>query len=117
MRREIISRHGNLLVRRLVLEPGEATPWHTDECRRFTVVVQGQHLRIETDPPGREIDVATQSGMAGWDEPDRRAHRAVNVGAGTYEEVVMFFLDEAGSEPQPEAAPSRAAGLPAEPGG
>jgi hypothetical protein len=40
-------------------------------------------------------------GQAGWDEPDARVHRGVNTGAGPYEEVVTFFRDAPGVEPQP----------------
>ena len=38
MQTEIITIRDDLVIRRLVLEPGEAMPWHTDSCHRFTVV-------------------------------------------------------------------------------
>ena len=101
MRVETITREERLVIRRLVLEPGEAMPWHTDACRRFTVVVRGDALRIEFRDDGREILVAVHAGMAGWDEPEARTHRAVNVGATPYEEVVTFHLDAPGADPQP----------------
>ena len=40
--------------------------------------------------------------MADWDEPESRVHRAVNVGLTPYEEVVTFFLEAPGADPQPE---------------
>ena len=40
-------------------------------------------------------------GLADWDEPESRVHRGVNAGATPYEEVVTFFLDRPGAEPQP----------------
>lgn len=47
MKTETITARSDLLIRRLVLEPGEAMPWHTDSCERFTVVVRGEALCIE----------------------------------------------------------------------
>jgi len=37
MQTQIITKRDDLLVRRLVLEPGEAMPWHRDTCHRFSV--------------------------------------------------------------------------------
>ncbi|HEY8519863.1 MAG TPA: hypothetical protein VIN61_07280 [Gammaproteobacteria bacterium] len=102
MRVELISRRDDLLIRRLVLEPGEATPWHVDRCRRFTVVVRGRELTIEFREAMEPIRVAVHAGLAEWDEPEPRAHRAVNTGDVPYEEVVTFYLDSPGAEPQPE---------------
>ena len=53
---EVITDRPDLLIRRTILEPGEATPWHVDACRRFTVVVRGRELAIEYRDSG---DVAT----------------------------------------------------------
>jgi hypothetical protein len=103
MLRETITARDDLIVRRLVLEPGEATHWHRDLCRRFTVVVRGEKLRIEHRDGGPDVFVATPPGAADWDEPTDRVHRGVNAGASTYEEVVIFFLGAPGLEPQPEA--------------
>lgn len=102
MRTELITQRDDLVIRRLVLEPGEAMPWHTDPCHRFSVVVRGEQLRIEFRDTGEQVTVAVHPGMAGWDEPDPRVHRAVNVGATPYEEVVTSFLGTAGIDPQPE---------------
>ena len=98
----IITKRDDLVIRRLVLEPGEATPWHTDSCHRFSVVVRGEELRIEFRATGQHINVAVHPGTADWDEPDARIHRGVNAGATPYEEVVTFYLDTPGSDPQPE---------------
>ena len=99
---EVITQRDDLLIRRLVLEPGEAMAWHTDSCRRFSVVVRGERLRIEFRESGEQIAVAVHPGMADWDEPEARVHRAVNVGTAPYEEVVTFFLSSPGADPQPE---------------
>ena len=34
---EVITQRDDLVIRRLVLAPGEGMPWHTDTCHRFTV--------------------------------------------------------------------------------
>jgi hypothetical protein len=102
MHAEIITKRDDLVIRRLVLEPGEAMPWHTDACNRFSVVVRGEHLRIEFRDTGEQVTVAVHPGMAGWDRPTARIHRAVNVGTTPYEEVVLFFPETSGIDPQPE---------------
>ena len=102
MRKEIITEREDLVIRRLVLEPGEAMPWHADACHRFSVVVRGERLRIEFRDTGEQITVAVHPGMADWDEPEARVHRGVNTGAVPYEEIVTFFLDTPGIDPQPE---------------
>ena len=108
MQTELITRRDDLLIRRLVLEPGEAMPWHTDACRRFTVIVRGERLRIEFRDSGEQVPVAVHPGMTDWDEPDPRVHRGINAGATPYEEIVTFFLPEPGADPQPEhPGPSR----------
>jgi hypothetical protein len=99
---EVITIRDDLMIRRLVLEPGETMPWHTDSCHRFSVVVRGQQLTIEFRDTGEEIAVPVYPGMVGWDEPTARVHRAVNTGSTTYEEVVTFFLSFPGTVPQPE---------------
>lgn len=32
MQTEVITRRDDLMIRRLILEPAEAMPWHTDAC-------------------------------------------------------------------------------------
>ena len=101
MRVETLTARDDLLIRRLVLEPGDAMPWHTDTCRRFSVVVRGEALTIEFRLSGERVAALVHPGLAGWDEPDARVHRAVNVGTAPYEEVVTFFRDPRGVDPQP----------------
>lgn len=103
MTSETIYQRDRTLVRRLVLEPGKATPWHVDPYHRITVVVRGEMLSIEYRD-GREPDrVEVFAGEADWDEPTDRVHRAVNVSRTTYEEVAIFFLDRPDALPQPIA--------------
>ncbi|MCP5055142.1 MAG: hypothetical protein GY937_00280 [bacterium] len=102
MRTEVITKRGDLIIRRLVLEPGESTVWHTDPCHRFSVIVRGEELCIEFRDTGDRISVSVHPGMVDWDEPEERVHRGVNVGTSPYEEVVTFLLDEPGIDPQPE---------------
>jgi quercetin dioxygenase-like cupin family protein len=98
---ETISQRGTTLIRRLVLEPGAATPWHVDPYVRVSVVVRGEALAIEyRDGPETER-LAVVPGEAGWDEPTDQVHRAVNVGRIPYEEVTVFFLDRPDASPQP----------------
>ena len=96
-----IARRGTVLVRRLTLAPGEATPWHRDPHHRVTVVLTGGTLEIEHRdgrPPER---VVLAPGTVDWDEPFEALHRARNVGSAAYEEVVVFLLDRADAQPQP----------------
>ena len=57
MHTEVITRRDDLMIRRLVLEPGEAMPWHTDACHRFSVIVRGQQLSIEFRETGERLTV------------------------------------------------------------
>lgn len=100
---ETLIQRGATLVRRLVLEPGEATPWHVDPYPRVSVIVRGKALAIEYRDGGAVARVEVDTGQADWDEPSSRVHRAVNVGAETYEEVTIFFLDCPDAIPQPVA--------------
>jgi hypothetical protein len=104
MQMEVITQRDDLVIRRLVLAPGEAMPWHTDTCRRFTVIVRGDQLSIEYRDSGEEIQIPVQPGATGWDEPDARIHRGINTGATPYEEVVTFYLESPKVDPQPEHA-------------
>jgi hypothetical protein len=103
MLQETLSRRGTTLVRRLVLEPGETTAWHSDPYHRFTVVVRGDALAIEYRDTSEVQRIAVSSGLADWDAPTERVHRGVNVGNTTYEEIAMFFLDRPDDIPQPTA--------------
>ena len=88
-------------MRRLRLEPGEAMPWHRDPYHRVTVVLHGSALAIEYRDGGDTHPVDVAPGQAGWDEPTDRVHRGVNVGAESYEEVAIFFLDHPDAVAQP----------------
>lgn len=101
---EILHRHGNYLVRRLRLKPGEATPWHRDPFNRVSVVVSGDRLQIEFRDGAKPEPWDTTPGEVNWLEPTDRVHRAVNVGTKLFEEVTTFFLDSAEAVPQPEVA-------------
>jgi hypothetical protein len=107
MQSETITQRADLIIRRHILEPGEALPWHTDRCHRFTVVVSGESLRIEYRDSGEIETFPVQAGMADWDAPQSKVHRGVNAGSVPYEEVIIFFTDEPGMEPQPEAGGSK----------
>lgn len=102
MQMEVITQRDDLLIRRLILEPGEALPWHTDSCHRFSVIVRGEQISIEIRETGEKIAINVHPGMTDWDAPEPQIHRGVNTGSVPYEEVVMFFLDTPGMNPQPE---------------
>ena len=97
---ELIDERATLVIRRLRLQPGEAMFWHTDACERFTVVVRGSRLCIEFRD-GERVDVDVYPGLADWDAPESRPHRAINTGDDVYEEVVTFYRTGAEVEPQP----------------
>lgn len=103
MKTETITQRADLIIRRHILEPGEALPWHTDLCHRFTVVVSGEALRIEYRDSGEIETFPVHPGLADWDAPQPKVHRGVNAGSVPYEEVIIFFIDEPDMEPQPEA--------------
>lgn len=105
MREETISRDESIVIRRMVLEAGEAMPWHSDSCRRISTVIRGERLRIEfRDGEDVAEEVLVSAGVSGWDEPEMRIHRAVNVGESPYEEVTVYFLAAPDADPQPLAA-------------
>lgn len=101
MKLEIITEETTLVIRRLTLEPNEPMYWHTDQCRRFTVIVSGDRLRIEYRDSEELDEFEVHQGMVGWDDPEPRTHRAVNVGRVTYEEIVTFYRNSDAVEPQP----------------
>jgi len=99
---EVITARDDLVIRRAILEPGEATPWHVDPCHRFSVVVRGDGLTLQFRDDGATLAVDVWPGQAGWDEPEPRVHRAVNTGSLSFEEVVTFYVTSPGADPQPE---------------
>lgn len=101
---ETISQRGTTLIRRLVLEPGAATPRHVDPYVRISVIVRGEALAIEYRDEHETEHLAVVPGESGWDEPTHEVHRAVSVGRIPYEEVTVFFLDRPDASPQPVAA-------------
>lgn len=98
---ELILKRGTTLVRRQRLEPGEDTGWHRDPHHRVTVVLQGDELAIEFPDSNTRERFSVRPGQVDWDEPLDRAHRGVNVGQLTYEEVAIFFLEDEEADPQP----------------
>jgi quercetin dioxygenase-like cupin family protein len=101
---ETLHHRGTVLVRRLLLEPGEATRWHRDPFHRVTVVLTGEVLVIEFRNGRRKESIKVVSGQVNWDEPSDRPHRAINVGTTPYEEIATFFLTQVDDVPQPDAA-------------
>jgi hypothetical protein len=100
---EVLHRRGTTLVRRLRLEPGEATPWHRDPFHRVTVILRGDALSIELRDTGERQLLAVSAGRVDWDEPFEGLHRAINVGSQTYEEITLFLLDCPDAVAQPTA--------------
>jgi quercetin dioxygenase-like cupin family protein len=96
-----LFRRGTTLVRRLILAPGEAMPWHRDPFHRVTVVLSGSALAIEYRDGGESEQFEVMPGEAGWDEPTDRVHRGVNIGEQPYEEITVFLLDRPDAVAQP----------------
>jgi hypothetical protein len=67
MIQELLYRHGTTLVRRLILEAGEGTPWHVDPYYRVTVVVRGEALAIEYRDGGAPERLEVRSGQTDLD--------------------------------------------------
>jgi hypothetical protein len=103
MKIETLSQRENILIRRHILEPGEALPWHTDLCHRFSVIIRGEALSIEYRDSEEVESFTVYPGLTDWDKPEPKVHRGLNSGQTPYEEVVIFFLSQPDMEPQPEA--------------
>jgi hypothetical protein len=99
---DTLAEETNLVIQRLKLDPGEANYWHSDNCLRFSVVVSGSRLAIEYKDSGDINEFGVHAGMAGWDYPEDRIHRAINKGGEMYEEVVTFYRDGVDVIPQPK---------------
>jgi hypothetical protein len=99
---ETIHHRGMTLVRRLSLEPGEATRWHVDPFHRVSVVLRGDVLSIEFRDERPSIAVRVSPGQVDWNEPGQLVHRAINIGDVAYEEVTVFLLNHPDDVPQPD---------------
>ena len=66
---ETLYKRGTTLVRRLVLEPGEATSWHDDPFHRVTVIMRVKRLRssIAMEQPLKPFEV--HAGQTDWAFP------------------------------------------------
>ena len=98
---QTITEREDLLIRRMALGPGEKSPWHVDVCHRFTVVIRGSRLTIQFRDSAETVEIKVRPGLAEWDEPEPRVHRAINSGPDVYEEIVTFYRDGADIDPQP----------------
>ncbi len=103
MQETLLHHHGNYLVRRLRLPPGEATRWHRDPFHRVTVILRGDILDVEYRDGSKTERFEVTVGEAHWQEPTGLAHRAINSGGQIYEEITIFFLDRPDAVPQPDA--------------
>jgi quercetin dioxygenase-like cupin family protein len=99
---EVLHHRGTTLVRRQRLAPGEATAWHRDPHPRIAIVTRGTSLAIEFRDGTPAEQQTLRPGQCDWEEPCERVHRAVNTGAGDYEEVTIFLLDAPDADPQPK---------------
>ena len=99
---QVLHHRENILVKRLRLAPGEATPWHVDPFQRVSVVLSGDLLQIEFRDGSEAQSWNVTVGEVDWVEPSDRVHRAVNIGKVPFEEVVTFFLDRPDAVAQPE---------------
>lgn len=100
---QTITERANVIIRRHILEPGETLPWHTDLCHRFSVIIRGDSIAIEYRDSKDIKKISVHPGLAEWDAPQPKVHRAINIGEVPYEEVIIFFVDDLRMEPQPEA--------------
>ena len=101
---ETLHHRGTTLVRRMTLEPGEATRWHVDPFHRVSIVLSGDILSIEFCDDRPTLEVRVSPGQVDWDEPGHYVHRAINTGKVRYEEIAVFFLAHPEDVPQPDAS-------------
>ena len=88
---ETLSEEPTIVVRRMIVKPGESSDWNIDVCRRFTVIVSGDRLQIEFLDTGEALEVDVAPGLNGWDGPESRVHGATNLGTSEYHEIVTFY--------------------------
>ena len=62
---EMISEDETLLIRRMILAPGEASDWHKDNSKRFTVIVSGDRLGIEYRDTAEVVEFDVGPGVGG----------------------------------------------------
>jgi hypothetical protein len=110
MSEQVLFERGHIVVRRQLLEIGEATPWHIDPCERVTVVLSGEALAIEYRDGGTADRVTVSPGQTDWDEPSLRSHRAVNIGSTPYEEITVMFVNVPDADRQPKTSPGTQGG-------
>src|SRR4051794_17720516 len=91
---ETLHHRGTILVRRLLLTPGEATRWHRNPFHCVTVVLNGDSVAIEFRDESPKQQIRVTPGQVDWHEPSDRAHRAINVGHAAYEDITVFFLKQ-----------------------
>jgi hypothetical protein len=65
-------------------------------------VIRGSRLAIEYQGDAQLVEFDVYPGMAGWDAPTSRVHRAINRGPDTFEEIVVFELPRPDVDPQPQ---------------
>jgi quercetin dioxygenase-like cupin family protein len=100
---ETLHHRGTILVRRLLLTPGEATRWHRNPFHCVTVVLNGDALAIEFRDGSPKQQIRVIPGQVDWYEPSDRTHRAINIGDAAYEDITVFFLTQPPDIPQPDA--------------
>lgn len=105
MLEETLGYRGTTLIRRMALDPGEATSWHFDPFHRVSVVLNGDVLAIEFGDGRPPIEVRVSRGQVDCDEPCDHIHSAMNIGYVPYEEITVFFLAHLDDVPQPNAHP------------
>jgi hypothetical protein len=98
---DVLCRRDRVLVRRLRLAAGEATPWHRDPYHRISVIIAGDALNIEFRDGGTAQRIEVSPGQVDTEEPCEHMHRAVNSGRAAYEEITIFLLDQPDDVPQP----------------
>ena len=103
MRTEVITKRDDLLIRRQILEPGQAGPWHTDPCHRFSVVVSGTACASSSARPASRSRCRCTRGWRTGTLPSPVSTVPSTSGTLASEEVVSFYLDPPGIEAQPEA--------------
>jgi hypothetical protein len=80
MKSKTITEQDDLIIRRHILEPHEALPWHTGLCKRFAVVVTGEKLQIEFRDTGEIETIPVQPGLVDWDKPEPASIAASTLG-------------------------------------
>ena len=87
----VLFENERIKIWNLIVEPGEASPWHLHERDYVTVVVEGGGLTVEFDDGASET---RPSKVGDWNfRGTHQAHRVINNTPRRYKNVLIELKD------------------------